>query len=304
MEIGKKVSDIELQNTFPADEGMANFYYGQIRSGKTYGATCDILDELRQGHVVYATWPINVKSFDDRDSFFLLLMNIVLFRKRFYKIPCSQNFHYINAETGEVDGIKRFEATDEGYIKYLNTLNHCSLYIDEAWRVIDSYKGSNFSLAGRNLILVTGHKFRTVNLIAQRPTSVHVTARANMNRFYKFVKIATWPWVRFARYEFQEMSGETVDETVDPISVKTYWGRKSVFDSYNSYYYGELEPVHKVQFEAYDLGFFDRIKRLITMIRGIRAGDGALKPQAPAIDDRNIRRIPVKSVLFNGEVRK
>jgi len=149
----------------------------------------------------------------------------------------------------------------------LNTLNHCVLYIDEAWRVIDSYSSTrDFGLDVRNLILVTRHKYRTINLIAQRPTSVQVTARANVNRFYKFVKLASWPWVRFARYEFQEMVGETVNEQVDPISTKTYWGSKKIFDSYNSFFYGELNPLHFKFFEAFDLNFRQRIQAIISKV--------------------------------------
>jgi len=264
MEIGKPVPQDELKDHFQAPEGSANFYYGLIRSGKTYGATCDIHEELTQGRVVYATWPIKVEDFDDRESFFFLLFNLFFFKKRFYKIPCSQNFHFIDAEKGEVDGKPTFNPDRPSeYIEYLNSLNHCSLYIDEAWRVIDSYKGTNFTVEGRNLILVTGHKFRTVNLIAQRPTSVHVTARGNMNRFYKFEKIASWPWVRFARKEYQEMTGETVDETKEPISIKTYWGRKKIFNSYNSYFYGDLLPLHGLVFSAFDLTTAEKLKKVI-----------------------------------------
>jgi len=266
--IGTEVPKEDLLDAFPAPEGSANLYYGLIRSGKTYGATADIIEELKKGRVVYATWPIKVEDFDDRRSPFMVLMNLMLGRKRFYEVLCTENFHYIDAEKGEVDGIKCFnpERPSE-YIEYLNKLSHCSLYIDEAWRVIDSYKGTNFSVEGRNLILVTGHKFRTVNLIAQRPTSVHVTARGNMNRFYKFVKIASWPCVRFARYEFQEMEGETVNEAVEPISVKTYWASKKIFNAYNSYYYGELEQLHSLQLRAYDLTFKEKIIALLNLFK-------------------------------------
>jgi len=254
-----KVPQSDLEGKFEAPEGSANLYYGMIRSGKSYGATVDIHQELRRGRVVYATWPIKVSDFDDREHLFFLLFNFIFFRKRYYKIPCTKNFHFIDADKGEVDGIPTFNPDrPREYIDYLNKLNHCSLYIDEAWRVIDSYKGVNFSIEGRNLILVTGHKFRTVNLIAQRPTSVHVSARGNMNRFYKFVKISSFPFVRFMRLEYQEMNGETVDETQDPVSRKTYWGRKRIFDSYNSYFYGDLDPLHGLIFEAWDIAFGER----------------------------------------------
>jgi len=268
-----KVPYEDIKDDFPAQEGEANLYYGLIRSGKTYGATADIHEEIAQGHVVYATWPIFFKDeiTDDTKSFWFLLRNLLFFKKRFYKIYNRENFHYIDAETGQVDGVQEFNPKKRGeYIEYLNKLNHCSLYIDEAWRVIDSYQKTEFSEEGRNLILVTGHKFRTVNLISQRPMGIHITARGNMSRFYKFVKISNGFWLfppRFRRYEFQEMQGENVDETAEPISVKTYWGKKKIFESYNSWYYGELEPLHKAKYEAYDLSFWEKVMSIVNLFK-------------------------------------
>ncbi|HUD45132.1 MAG TPA: hypothetical protein VMR41_06315 [Patescibacteria group bacterium] len=264
----------KMPHAFQSAEGSANIYYGQIRSGKTYGATADIFDELERGNLVYATWPIKIDPFDDRLSFWVSLRNLIFNRKTYFFIDSPKNLHYINADTGEVDGINVFgkmvgkdkngkpiyEASSNDYISYLNKLNHCSLYIDEAWRVIDSYRGTTISNDVRNLILVTGHKFRTVNLITQRTTAIHVVARGNMGRFYKFVKVATWPWVRFERREFQEMSGENVDETVDPVSVKRYWLNKRIAEAYNTHYYGELSPLHDIVHHVYELSFNERLK--------------------------------------------
>jgi len=282
MELGTKVPDEEKVDIFIAPEGELNLYYGQIGSGKTYGATADIIEELKQGRVVYATWPIKIDSFDDRESWFLVILNLFLFRKRFYKIPCAENFHFIDAEKGEVDGVQTWNPErPSDYIDFLNTLNHCSLYLDEAWRVIDSYASTrDFGVEVRSLILVTRHKFRTINLIAQRPNSIQVTARANMNRFYKFVKLATWPWIRFARFEFQEMTGETVNEEVDPVSVKTYWGSKSIFSAYNSYFYGDLNRLHDFKFDAYDLSFKERILAFFRLFKFKKRGvnNGRVEP--------------------------
>lgn len=259
---------VPLDDYFKAREGELNLYYGTIGSGKTYGATADIIDELNRGQLVYATWPINLEPFDDRKSLFMVVKNLIIWNKPFFKVNCPENFHYINAELGEVDGIQTFNPNRPSeYIEYLNKLNHCSLYLDEAWRVIDSYQKTNFSLDSRNLILVTRHKFRTINLIAQRPTSIQVTARANVNRFYKFVKVASWPWVRFARYEYQEMTGETVDETKDPISEKRYWLSKDIANRYNSYYYGELNPLHEVDYTVFKLNIKEKIIALINIFK-------------------------------------
>jgi len=246
--------EVPLEDYFKAEEGELNMYYGRIGSGKTYGATADIIDELNKGRLVYATWPIQLDEFDDRESFFMILRNLILWRKPFFKVKCPENFHYINAETGEVDGIQSFNPNRPSeYIEYLNKLNHCSLYIDEAWRVIDSYQKTNFSMESRNLILVTRHKYRTINLIAQRPTSIQVTARANICRFYKFEKVSSWPWVRFVRKEYQDMVGETVNEEIEPISTKRYWLSTNIANRYNSYYYGDLKPLHEVKYKVFIL---------------------------------------------------
>jgi len=255
--------EVPVDNYFKAKEGELNMIYGRIGSGKTYLATRQIIEELNQGKLVYGTWPINLEPFDDRESLFMLIRNIIFWKKPFFKVNCPENYHYINAENGEVDGIYTFNpnktAYKDEYIEYLNTLNHCHLYIDEAWRVIDSYsKVSSFSMDNRNLILVTRHKFRTITLIAQRPTSVQVTARANVNRFYKCVKLAEWPWIRFAMYEFQDMTGDTVDEEQEPISTQTYWLNKNIANRYNSFYYGTLEPLHKIDYKVYVLTFIEK----------------------------------------------
>ena len=267
-ELGIEVTNIEKSLMFPAPEGSANLYYGKIRNGKTYAATSDILDLLRQGQQVYANWPINVEDFDDRKNIFIILINTFLFKNRFYVIPQAKNFHYINTSSGEVDGIQKFNPKSMGeLIKYLNTLNNCHLFIDEAWRIVDSYQGTTMPIESRDLILVTGHKNRTVNLIAQRPTSVHVVARGNMSRFYKCVKIYSWPWNRFARYEFQEMDKETVDETKEPESIKTYWGQKSVYNAYNTHQFGGNNRIDELHFTAYDLSLKDKIKGLKAIIK-------------------------------------
>jgi len=125
--------------------------------------------------------------------------------------------------------------------------------------MFDSYEGTKFSKAKRRLILHTRHYHRTLNIISQRPTAIQVSARGNVNRFYKCVKIADWPWPRFARYEFQEMSGETVDENAEPISRKTYWGSSAVFNAYNTDYLAEgIKKSQEVHFQAWDLSIKDK----------------------------------------------
>jgi len=262
-EIGKKVLKDDLINIFEANEGSINMYYGLIGHGKTYSATADILDLLAQGKVVYANWKIVVDDFDDRESFWITLYNTLFFKKRFYRIPCAQNLHFFDPEN--------FESTAE-LVEWLSGLNDCHIFFDEGQDMFDSYEGTKFSKSKRRLILHTRHYHRTLNIISQRPTAIQVSARGNVNRFYKCVKISGGIFglpPRFARYEFQEMTGETVDENKEPISVKKYWGSQRVFGAYNTDYLAEGIPKsQEVFFEAYDLTVGQKIKLLFNFLRG------------------------------------
>jgi len=253
MQIGKEVLMQDLIDVFAATEGSINMYYGKIGNGKTYAATSDIIDSLKRGVVVYCNWHVNVEDFDDRKAFWPLLFNTVLFwRKRFYFIPCFQNLHYFDPEN--------FDSTSS-LVEWLSQLNDCEIYFDEGQDMFDSYEGTRFAKSKRRLILHTRHYHRVLNIISQRPTAIQVSARGNVNRFYKCVKLASWPWIRFARYEFQDMSGETVDETADPVSVKTYWGSNKVFKAYNTDYLAQGIPKSQnVFFKAYDLNFKDKLQ--------------------------------------------
>jgi len=272
-----QVPQYEIEDQFPSEEGLVDVIYGLIRSGKTYLATAKIHEEIAQGHVVYATWPIKLEDTDDRKSFIFLLRGIFFpWKKRYFFIPASKNFHYINVSEGTCDGVQVFLPNDnEGYIRYLNSLNHCSLYIDEAWRVLSHQLiGAKNMAQVFDLILVAGHKFKKVTLITQRTINVNPTARSQVGRFYKCEKIASFFGIpRFMMSEYQEMKGEDVidDDPINhpPVSVQTYWGKKRIFDSYNSWFYGDQLPLHKAHYEAYDLTYLERIRGLFSRITSI-----------------------------------
>jgi len=256
---GKRLVTSDLLECFDAPEGSINLYYGKIGNGKTYAATSDILDLLDQGRVVYANWHIEVDDFDDRKDFWMSLKNFVLFRKTYFLLPCKKNLHYFDPED--------FSTTGE-LVEWLSNLNDCDIFFDEGQDMFDSYEGTRFSKAKRRLILHTRHYHRTLNIITQRPTAIQVSARGNVNRFYKCEKVfqffgMTW----FMRKEFQDMAGETVDETADPESKKLYLGRKRVFNAYNTDYLAQGIPKSQVvNFEAFNLNFF---QRLIVLIRNV-----------------------------------
>jgi hypothetical protein len=253
---GKEVKDIELLDIFPVSEGEITQYYGRIGSGKTYAATADLLELLRRGKVVYANWPISYAGTDERKSIAYSLLGILWpFHKRYFVFP--------------KENLKNFELSDawarkEGYkdfTDWLSTRTDCEIFADEGHIMFDSYQGIKMSIDKRAAIYHTRHFNRSIHIISQRPTAIHVSMRANVNKFYKCEQI--WRFgsiVRFKRTEYQEMANENVDENEEKtIGVKYYWGSKRVFDAYNTHYLrGEMVDSQKASFTAYDMPYFSR----------------------------------------------
>jgi len=252
---GKEITVKEdLLEVFSATEGSINMYYGMIGHGKTYSATSDILDLLKEGKVVYANWHIIVPDYDDREDLLMSIKNLLFFRKNYYFIPASTNLRYFDPDN--------FNTTGE-LVEWLSSLNDCHIFFDEGQDMFDSYEGTRFSKAKRRLILHTRHYHRTLNIISQRPTAIQVSARGNVNRFYKCTKLFHLPILGiplFCRYEFQEMTGETVNEASDPVSKKYYLGNPKVFNAYNTDYLAQgIEKSQVVNFQAFQLHFFLRL---------------------------------------------
>lgn len=253
MNEGTAVAKELLLDLFEPDEGSVNFYYGRIGNGKTYSATADILNFLSKGRVVYANWHINFSGFDERKSFWHVFYKFLFLRKRFFRFP-KENLHYFSPD--DVD------------IKFLSKLTDCEVFVDEGQWVFDSYKGTDFSIEKRKLILHTRHFNRSLNIISQRTQALHVTARGQVNRFFKCEKKMIWPFLIFKRTEFQDMKENDVDEESDPISEKTYFAKKSVLDAYNSKYMrGGVEKSQEVYFDAFDFSFVGRMKLLFSFAR-------------------------------------
>jgi len=251
---GKEITVKEdLLDIFSATEGSINMYYGMIGHGKTYAATADILDLLKEGKVVYANWQIVVPDFDDRKDLLMSIKNFLFFRSKYFFIPASKNLRFFDPSN--------FNSTQE-LVEWLSSLNDCYIFFDEGQDMFDSYEGTKFAKNKRRLILHTRHYHRTLNIISQRPTAIQVSARGNVNRFYKCVKlfhVPFWGVPFFCRYEYQEMTGETVDETKDPVSKKRYLGSSYVFNAYNTDYLAQGIPKsQEVNFQAFNLGFFIR----------------------------------------------
>lgn len=230
---------------FSPEEGSINLYYGRIGNGKTYNATADIIQDLKMGHIVYCNWRINLDeiSLDETDSLVKSFFNMILFQKRYYSFKKS-NLRYF--DSADID------------LTFLAQLSDCKVYIDEGQWIFDSYEKTDFSKAKRKLLLHTRHEDRVINIITQRPNAIQVTARAQVNRFFKCSKLMSWPFLVFRKEEFQDMVANEVQDAVDPVNRTVYFARKSVLKAYNTKYLRSGIRIHP-DFVVYELNFVHRV---------------------------------------------
>ena len=245
---GKEVKEIELLDLFPPSEGMITQYYGRIGSGKTYAATADVLDLLRRGKVVYTNWHINYDGYDESKSWPYIIFSIIFpWRKRFFQFP-KENLKYL--------------PVDKNFHEKLSTITDAHIFLDEGHTAFDSYEMARMPLERRMSILHTRHFDRSIHIVSQRPTAVHVVMRANVNVFYRCERLANLLWVpRFRRTEYQDLLNESVDEDEEKaISVKYYWGKNRIFDAYDTKYLrGETPASQRVLFSASDFPYLARV---------------------------------------------
>ena len=200
---GREVTDLkELIDVFDVPEGNIESWTGRIGSGKTYGATKRVLDDLRMGRVVFVNWKINVSHLDgdDRNSFGNVLAHIVFFRKRFFHFDYSKNLHY-------------YDLDDSASLDLISSLANVVVYLDEGQDLFDSYEGTRMSKEKRKAITRTRHYSRTLIIISQRPQAIAVTARANVAVFHRHVKSFQWRNLIL----FKVYSTEDIDSNSMPI---------------------------------------------------------------------------------------
>jgi len=252
LKVGKELKEIDLIGLFRPSDGEITQRYGRIGQGKTYGATADVLDELKRGHVVYTNWKLNYNGYDQRESFLYIVGSILFpWRNKLYSFP-KDNLKYIQI--------------DENFIDNFAKLTDCSVYLDEGHVVFDSYEMAKMSMAKRTAVLHTRHFNRSIHIISQRPTAIHVMMRANVNRFYKYEKLISSPFLLFRRTEYQDMNQETVDEE-QPLSVKLYIGSKKIYQMYDSKYLrGDTPDSQKVLFTGYKVNIFSRIYLFLRLV--------------------------------------
>jgi hypothetical protein len=127
---------------------------------------------------------------------------------------------------------------------------------------------------GRKTITRTRHMHKTLIIISQRAQAVDVTARANVTFFYKCVKTRAWFWPfkpYFKVYRTEEMDQQNYPIWEDGITgwQAELWHKgfanDYVYGSYNSWYLrAGIPKSQELDFEAYTLSFFDKIKILLS----------------------------------------
>jgi len=176
-----KLETKELLELFEPNEGTIDLIYGRIGNGKTYCATEMALKDAMRGEVVYVNWHINFDGYDQRDNLIWILIGLIYpIKRRYYKFP-KENLKYFNPD--DVD------------VEFLSKITDANVYIDEGQWIFDSYEGTKFSKAKRRLILHTRHLNRRLVIITQRPTAIQVSARGNVNRYFKCEKLLSWPLI-------------------------------------------------------------------------------------------------------------
>jgi len=237
--------ELDMFNILPPQDGGMNQYYGRIGEGKTYAATADAIADLENGNVVYTSWHMKWDGYDERDYWYYRLAYKLKLKKFFWKYPTS-NWHF-------------FDMNAANALEKLGKLNDCIIYLDEGHLLLDSYLATKMERVDRATILHTRHFDRTINVISQRPTAIHVVVRANVNRFFKLEKTIDWKLfgfriVKFMKTEFQDVGAdekpnEERETVIDPDtgkksygeylfaeSIVTYTGHKEIYESYNSKY--------------------------------------------------------------------
>lgn len=283
-----KKEEINLLDFFPAAEGEINLTYGRIGNGKTTVSTLEIKRRLRKGEVVYANWKIDIKDEDERDSWFNIFCWFIGLKKKFTVIHCSKNLIYF-----PIDNEYARKHGHEDFVDWLSKLTDCAIFLDEGHLVLDSYLMAKQSLKQRAAVLHTRHFNRTINIVSQRPTAIHVTARANVNRFYRCVR--PFPTIQkrlgivfIIRQEFQDMVNETVDEEAPPVSTRWYWVRKKDLKSFDTKYMRQgLQPSQLPNIDVYVTERGDRWKIIAGMIRtGFARRAGFSRPAHDALPVR------------------
>lgn len=268
---------------FEAQEGELHHIIGKTGQGKTYQATKMAWGRLIQGKVVYTTWKLIIPDYyDEREHFWPIFRNILLFRKNFYRFDLKKNWHYVDVDRPDL-------------IDFVANITDAYLYMDEGQDVYDSRERA--TRKARQSITRMRHMKKTIYIISQRAQAVDVTARANVSYFYKCVKKWSWPIPYFKVYYTDETDNESYPQwrTLNSQGEEIWhapvfssgWARSSIYKLYNSWYLREgKERSQEVHFEAYTLNFMDKFRAIF----GMKKREIKPKKVVP-IPERSVRRL-------------
>jgi len=259
--IGKKVIDISLLvDIFEAQEGEIQHITGKTGNGKTYEATRRALDYLKSGYTVYTTWRLIIPDYyDEREQKGTVLSKLLFFRKQFYKFDFKKNWVFLDIDRPDL-------------VEFVAGLTDCIVFLDEGQDIFDSYEGVGMGKIKRKSLTRTRHLRKTLIIVSQRASAVHVTARANVTFYYKCVKTKAWffpflPYFKVYRTEEQDNSNLPIWEDLITGWTADVWqshfAKTKIYNAYNSYYLRAGIPKSQtVSFEAFNLSIWDKIKLL------------------------------------------
>jgi len=259
---GRKIDLTSIVEQFEASEGDVEHIIGQTGQGKTYEGTRRALAYLRQGEIVYTTWKLNLpRYFDQRSSVGRIILNIILFRKNFFRFEYEKNYHFVNLdEYMDDEGI--FDT--EKFSRFLATRTDCIFMLDEGQDVFDSHQKAG--RIARQSITRTRHMHKKLILISQRAQAVDVTARANVRMFYKceakhfpflpifFVVYCTEEVDNAQSYPVWVRHDSTGEEVWRAPVFHSGFARKNVYDAYDSWYMRkQMQKSQELYLSGYEL---------------------------------------------------
>lgn len=270
-EVGKVIDIGDLVELFEAQEGDVEHIIGKTGMGKTYEATRRALKFLEKGNVVYTTWRLNIPDdFDQRDSIRHLILNLLFFKKSFYRFEYKKNWHFVNLDDYlDENGIFQTEK----FARFMASRTDCIFMLDEGQDVFDSHQKAG--KIARQSITRTRHMHKKLIIISQRAQAVEVTARGNVTWFYKCEARYFW----FLPTYFKVYMTDEIDETNNhPIWVRhdstgeVVWkapvyysgfAKKRIYAAYDSWYMRKnMVKSQEVHLKGYSLTTMEKLHQL------------------------------------------
>lgn len=239
----KEIIDYLLQT-----EADIKLYFGKIRNGKTYIATADIIKLLNQGHVVYCNWKVQWQGYNQWENWFYRFLGLIGLKKTFVSYP-KENLHYL--------------PIDSQFYSKFEKLTDCDVFLDEGHMAFDSYLATKMELGRRVAILGTGHFNRSIRIISQRPTNIHVQMRGNVNIFVQCEKVWSFGINIFRKTFYEEMTPQETVDLEQPGPSRLYIGRRKIYEAYDSKYLrGDLPPSqNNLRYET-KRSWFEQLKQI------------------------------------------